>query len=98
MFYYRDGIDVAKYIFANPVFANHMMYDPVREWTDATQSERVYSEFMTGDYAWEIQVSRFELYFIMCLTANRTSCPRALLSCLSSSHLTKPPSHHIQVV
>jgi hypothetical protein len=55
-FYWRDALDVIEYIFGNPVFAPYMQYDPQRLWTDISRTERIYSEYMTGDFAWQSQV------------------------------------------
>ncbi|EGO30139.1 hypothetical protein SERLADRAFT_404449 [Serpula lacrymans var. lacrymans S7.9] len=42
--FFRDGLEVANSIFSNPIFANQ-----------ALEEHCVYSEFMTADYAWELQ-------------------------------------------
>ncbi|KAH8987701.1 hypothetical protein EDB86DRAFT_2808752, partial [Lactarius hatsudake] len=55
-FYWCDALSVIEYIFGNPVFASYMQYDPQRLWTDASRTERIYSEYMTGDFAWQSQV------------------------------------------
>lgn len=54
--YYRDGFEVAKWIFANPVFANHMEYDPRIVHLDEEGRNREYTEYMTGQHAWHVQV------------------------------------------
>ncbi|KAH9033653.1 hypothetical protein EDB84DRAFT_1588305 [Lactarius hengduanensis] len=51
-FYWRDTLDVIEYIFGNPIFAPYMQYDPQRVWTDISKTERIYSEYLTGDFAW----------------------------------------------
>ncbi|KAH9009376.1 hypothetical protein EDB83DRAFT_2509004 [Lactarius deliciosus] len=56
-FFWRDALSVIEYIFGNPVFASYMQYDPQRLWTDASRTERIYSEYMTGDFAWQSQDS-----------------------------------------
>jgi hypothetical protein len=33
-----------------------MQFDPQRLWTDQLKTEHIYSEYMTGDFAWESQV------------------------------------------
>ncbi|KAH9066073.1 hypothetical protein EDB83DRAFT_2506343 [Lactarius deliciosus] len=55
-FYWHDALDVIEYIFGNPIFAPYMQYDPQRVWMDISKAERVYSEYMTGDFAWQSQV------------------------------------------
>jgi hypothetical protein len=54
--FYRDALDCVEYMFGNPLFANHMDFCPVRLYQDAEQTIRVYSEWMTGNAAWEMQV------------------------------------------
>ena len=55
--FYRDALDCVEYLFRNPLFANHMDFCPVRRYRDAERTIRVYGEWMTGDVAWEMQVS-----------------------------------------
>jgi hypothetical protein len=55
-FYWRDALEVTEYIFGNPIFASHIQFDPQRLWHDQLKSERIYSEYMTGDFAWQSQV------------------------------------------
>jgi hypothetical protein len=59
--FYRDTLDCVEYIFGNPLFANHMDFHPVRVYHDMERTIRVYSEWMTGDVAWEMQVSSISL-------------------------------------
>ena len=53
---WRDAKAVVEDILSNPVFANHMTFDPhlVMQGT-----EREYSEFFTADRAHQIQVRVF---------------------------------------
>lgn len=60
--FYRDALECVEYVFGNPLFANHMDFSPVRLYQDAEHTIRVYSEWMTGDAAWDMQVS-FVLLF-----------------------------------
>ncbi|KAI5985158.1 hypothetical protein EDD15DRAFT_2140176, partial [Pisolithus albus] len=54
--YWRDGLEVIKYLFSNPVFASCIDLSPYREYEDTPQGQqRVYSEFMSADHAWNIQ-------------------------------------------
>jgi len=50
---WRDALEVVKQLFSDPVFANHMTFDPhiVNRGT-----QREYGEFMSADLAWKIQV------------------------------------------
>ncbi|KAF9222828.1 hypothetical protein BS17DRAFT_836007 [Gyrodon lividus] len=52
MLYWRDELEVIKYLFSNPVFAQCIDLTPYQEYEG---QEHVYSEFMSADLAWEIQ-------------------------------------------
>ncbi|EGO23322.1 hypothetical protein SERLADRAFT_409682 [Serpula lacrymans var. lacrymans S7.9] len=52
---WRDSLEVAWHLFANPVFANHIDLDPKNVFVDYNKVEKEYSEFMTAEYAWECQ-------------------------------------------
>jgi len=52
--FWRDALEVTREIFGDPVFAQHMEYDPYKIF-DGT--EREYGEWMSGDEAHRIQVS-----------------------------------------
>lgn len=55
--YWRDGLEVVKSIFSNPVFAGCIELNPYRLVEVETEA-RVYSEFMSADFAWNYQVCR----------------------------------------
>jgi hypothetical protein len=55
-FYWCDALEVIEYTFGNPIFVLHMQFDPQRLWTDQLKTEHIYSEYMTGDFAWQSQV------------------------------------------
>ncbi|KAG2031309.1 hypothetical protein BDR03DRAFT_1016256 [Suillus americanus] len=49
---WRDRLEVTKQLFANPVYVNHMCYDPHYIYQG---QEHQFGEFWTSDDAWEIQ-------------------------------------------
>lgn len=55
-FFYRDGLECFKHLFGNPLFSEHMQYVSQRLWASAERSCRVYTEIMTGDLVWDVQV------------------------------------------
>jgi hypothetical protein len=57
LLFYRDTLDCVEYLFGNPKFANQMDFCPVRLYRDVERTIRVYTEWMTGNAAWEMQVS-----------------------------------------
>ena len=54
--YWRDPLDCLASILNHPLFADHLEFVPRRVYTTATREHRVYTEWMTGDDAWEMQV------------------------------------------
>ena len=59
--FYRDSLDCVEYLLGNPLFADCMDFSPVRLYQDAEQTIRVYTEWLTGNTAWEMQVSLFSV-------------------------------------
>ena len=54
--FYHDALDCIKYVSGNPLFANHMDFSPTRLYQDMEQTICLYSEWMTGDATWDMQV------------------------------------------
>jgi hypothetical protein len=57
--YHRDPIQCIESIMQSPWMTNHIHYTPLRVFTNAQKLMRVYSEWRTGDVAWEMQVPIF---------------------------------------
>ena len=57
--FYRDALDCVEYLLGNPLFSDHIDFCPVRLYRDAERTIRVYTEWMTGNAAWEMQVRWF---------------------------------------
>lgn len=56
---WRDGLEVAKSLFGNPIFAQNMSFDPLHVWEGA---QREYGEWFTANRAFSTQVCAFFLY------------------------------------
>lgn len=54
IFYYRDAQQCVEYLFNNPLFADHMNYVPVIHLGE--DGERIMTEPVSGQAAWDIQV------------------------------------------
>lgn len=54
--YWRDGLEVTKFIYSNPVFAHSMDYKPYKLTDPQQGGQRVYGDFMSGDFAWKYYV------------------------------------------
>ncbi|EGN94685.1 hypothetical protein SERLA73DRAFT_96032 [Serpula lacrymans var. lacrymans S7.3] len=70
---YRDALEVAQHIFANPVFAQHMMFDPKETYQGV---QREFSEFMTANHAFELQ----ECFFLNQFPEGATMMPIIMAS------------------
>jgi hypothetical protein len=53
--FYRDGLEVVKHLFSNPVFTNCMELDPYKLLETET-GLCVFGEFMSAEYAWRYVV------------------------------------------
>ena len=53
--YYCDGLDLVRYLFSNPAFANCMEYDAYKL-IDGSTNYHVYGKFMSAQFPWHYQV------------------------------------------
>ena len=56
LLFYRDALDCVEYLLGNPLFSDSIDFSPVRLYQNAERTIRVYSEWVTGNAAWEMQV------------------------------------------
>lgn len=54
--YWRDSLELLEYLLNNPMFSDVMEFVPYRLYRTADHLYRVYTEWMSGDDAWEMQV------------------------------------------
>jgi hypothetical protein len=52
--YWRDGLEVVRYLFSNPIFKNCIQLTPYHAFDHLNR--RMWGEFMSGDVAWNEQV------------------------------------------
>lgn len=69
---YRDGLEVFKFLFGNPIFKGYQEHVPRHMWEDETCNMQFFGEPNTGDFVFEIQVSCFSS-LVTCIVANRLS-------------------------
>jgi hypothetical protein len=55
--FYRDPLACIQSILSNPLMKDHLQFLPLRIFDSATRAMRIYSEWLTGDVAWSMQVS-----------------------------------------
>ena len=73
--FYRDALDCVEYLFGNPLFSDSMDFCPVRLYKDAEQTIRVYTEWVTGNSAWEMQVRSISYFNNYPVLIKRTVSP-----------------------
>jgi hypothetical protein len=57
--FYRDALDCVEYLLGNPLFSDSIDFCPIRLYQDAEQTIRVYTEWLTANAAWDMQVCIF---------------------------------------
>jgi hypothetical protein len=55
--YYRDPVECIASLFNSPLLADHLDLVPYRLYQTVEKTLRIYDEWMSGDNAWEMQVS-----------------------------------------
>ena len=61
--YYRDPIDCLQSILHNPLVQDHIQFHPFQLFWSAEGAMRVYTEWLSGDAAWEMQVCNHHIQF-----------------------------------
>lgn len=57
--FYRNALDCIKYLLGNPLFSDSIDFCPIRLYQDDEQTIRVYTEWLTANAAWDMQVCIF---------------------------------------
>ena len=63
--YYRNPIDVIKSLWSNPTYVDNMVFSPRKAWSSHKRSSRLYNEMWTGDWWWNMQVSKLLIDYII---------------------------------
>ena len=61
--YYRDPIDCLQSILHNPLVQDYIEFDPFQLFWSAEGAMRVYTEWLSGNAAWEMQVCNHHIWF-----------------------------------
>ena len=64
--YYCNAIKCIEALFSNPLFANSIQYSPFCIFKTAEKLVHIYGEWMSGDIAWNLQVS-YSHHFSVCI-------------------------------
>jgi hypothetical protein len=55
--FYRDPLECIQSILHNPLMKDHIKFKPLRIFESASRAMRIYTEWLSGNAAWSIQVS-----------------------------------------
>lgn len=55
--YYRDPLLCLQYLMQNPLVKDHISFSPFKLYENATKLLRIYTEWLSGDIAWNMQVT-----------------------------------------
>lgn len=73
--YWRDPLDCISSLLNHPAFHDQLDFTPRRVYTTAQRLCRVYSEWATGDDAWNMQVRILSFMQVVILISFRTVSP-----------------------
>lgn len=54
--YYRNPVECLQTLLCNPLLADSIEFTPFQLFQDAEKTMRVYTEWLSGDAAWSMQV------------------------------------------
>lgn len=54
--FYRDALECLESLLQNPLVQDHIGYTPFKLFTTAEKTMRAYTEWLSGNTAWEMQV------------------------------------------
>lgn len=66
--YHRDPLLSIQYLMQNPLFHDHMSFTPFQLYESAAKVTRIYTEWLSGNEAWEMQVGSFIFYYLSFVT------------------------------
>ncbi|KIK35463.1 hypothetical protein CY34DRAFT_26607 [Suillus luteus UH-Slu-Lm8-n1] len=85
--YWRDPLECIASIFNNPLFHNHIDFRPRKVYTTAEKQCHVYTEWMTGNDAWDMQaaIPSGATLLSTILSSNKTN-----ITALTGDHIAHP--------
>jgi len=62
--YYRDPLECLQGLMRSPLLKDHIALSPFHLYESAAKVMRIYTEWLSGDAAWHMQVCYFILFVI----------------------------------
>jgi hypothetical protein len=89
--FYRDPLECIQSILHSPLMKDYIKFKPLRIFESASRAMRIYTEWLTGNAAWSMQVSsRHQKISFPFLRSCRANCPMGQHSLGLSYHPTRP--------
>jgi len=60
--YHRDPLLCLQNLMQSPLVQDHISFSPFRLYESAPKMMRIYTEWLSGDQAWDLQVSPFIIF------------------------------------
>ncbi|KAJ6468957.1 hypothetical protein DFH09DRAFT_1254079 [Mycena vulgaris] len=104
--FYRDPVELLESLLQNPLIQDHIHYTPFRLFTTAAQTMRVYTEWLSGNVAWEMQeqlpkgatvigtIVSTDKTQITAMTGNRVAHPLLISAANIDMDFRMKASHH----
>ena len=88
--YYRDPLLCLQYLMHSPLVQDHISFSPFKLYESAAKTMRIYTEWLSGDRAWNMQASYFFLcyYFVVNILQTQLGNGATLLGVILSSDKT----------
>ena len=78
--YFRDPLLCLQYLMQSPLVKDHISFSPFKLYESATKLMRIYTEWLSGDKAWDMQVIS-----LLSLVLLLTECLTGTARCRSNS-------------
>ena len=63
--YYRDPLQCLQGLLRNPLYSDHLEFMPYRIYEGIDKDVRVFTKWLSGDIAWNIQVRNYILLIVI---------------------------------
>ena len=84
--YYRDPVECLRSLLRSPLLKDHLDFTPRRLFENVEKLVRVYTEWLSGDAAWAMQVSLNIMTFLTLILNSKLCIGRAASRCNSPRH------------
>jgi hypothetical protein len=61
--YFRDPLECLEEILRSPLLTGHIEFDPYRVYSSCDKNNRIYSEWLSGNAAWDMQARPCSINF-----------------------------------